>query len=102
MKKSRKRPAAQKRNHNAPRRQHRSSSPAAASASIAGYTSEAALAEQLGLTMRTLRKWRATGIGPPYTKIARFCYYSDQSWMLWLKNREIMPVRSAPRTSMAV
>jgi hypothetical protein len=104
MPKSRKRRAAQKRNptRQAVRRQ-RSSPPPAGSATrrLPGHTPEAELAEQLGLKVRTLRKWRAEGVGPPYVKIARFFHYNDESYAAWLKKCETTPVRSASRTTMA-
>ena len=58
---------------------------------IPGYTSEAETAEEIGHSVRTLRKWRQLGIGPPYVKVGRQIHYSDESRAAWLKSREVQP-----------
>jgi hypothetical protein len=62
---------------------------------IPGYSSELETAEELNVSVRTLRKWRQLRIGPPYTEIGRQIYYSDESRAAWLKSREVQPVRAA-------
>jgi hypothetical protein len=62
---------------------------------IPGYTPEAETGEELNVTVRTLRKWRSLGMGPPYIEIGRKFHYSDEGRAAWLKSREVHPVRSA-------
>jgi hypothetical protein len=64
-------------------------------AHIPGYTPEADMAEQLGLAVRTLRKWRQQGTGPAYTKFGKQVQYRDASRDAWLRRQEVEPVRSA-------
>jgi hypothetical protein len=69
-------------------------------ARIPGYTDERQTAEELGLCLRTLRKWRARGEGPPYVKIGKKVHYPDDPRTAWLKSRVVQPVRErAPRQS---
>jgi hypothetical protein len=62
-------------------------------AQIAGYTDEFEFAEQLGLALRTLRKWRFLGQGPAYVKIARRIYYRDEAVAAWVASHEVRPTR---------
>jgi hypothetical protein len=62
-------------------------------AHIPGYIPEAAMAEQLGLAVRTLRKWRQQGHGPAYTKFGKQIHYRDTSRDAWLRRQEVEPVR---------
>jgi hypothetical protein len=64
---------------------------------IVGYTSEAETAQELDVSVRTLRKWRQEGIGPPYVRFARQIIYGDESRAAWLKGQEIRPVRMHAR-----
>jgi len=64
-------------------------------AHIPGYTPEANMAEQLGVAVRTLRKWRQQGLGPAYTKFGKQVHYRDASRDAWLRRQEVEPVRSA-------
>lgn len=59
-----------------------------------GYDDELATANDLKVTVRTLRKWRGQGVGPPYVVVARRFYYSRTGRVAWLKAREQIPVRS--------
>jgi hypothetical protein len=61
---------------------------------IPGYSPELETAEELNVSLRTLRKWRSQGVGPPYVAIARRFYYSDEKRDAWVKSREVVPVRS--------
>jgi hypothetical protein len=45
-------------------------------AHIPGYLPEAEMAEQLGVAVRTLRKWRQQGQGPAYTKFGKQVQYA--------------------------
>jgi predicted site-specific integrase-resolvase len=60
-----------------------------------GYLTEDGQALKLGVTVRTLRKWRATGEGPTFVKAGKRVLYTDDSAAAWLKAREQKPVRSA-------
>ena len=62
-------------------------------AHIPGYIPEAEMAEQLGLAVRTLRKWRQQGLGPAYTKFGKSVHYRDASRDAWLRRQEVEPVR---------
>jgi hypothetical protein len=41
------------------------------------YTPESRAAEQLHQTIRTLRKWRQVGLGPPWIKVGKRIHYSN-------------------------
>jgi hypothetical protein len=60
-------------------------------ARIPGHTSEFDTAEELGVSIRTLRKWRQLRIGPPWTEVGRQIIYNDESRAEWLKSREVRP-----------
>jgi hypothetical protein len=60
---------------------------------IPGYTPEVETAKELRVSVRTLRKWRQLGIGPPYIEVARQFHYGDESRAGWLKSLEVQPVR---------
>jgi uncharacterized protein YjcR len=64
-------------------------------AHIPGYLPEAEMAEQLGVAVRTLRKWRQQGQGPAYTKFGKQVQYRDSSRDAWLRTQEVQPVRAA-------
>jgi hypothetical protein len=64
-------------------------------AHIPGHTNEFQTAEELGVSVRTLRKWRQLRIGPPYIEVGRQIHYRDESRAAWLKSREVQPVRTA-------
>jgi hypothetical protein len=64
-------------------------------AHIPGHTNEAETAEELGVSIRTLRKWRQLRIGPPWTAVGRQIHYSNESRAAWLKSREVQPARAA-------
>jgi hypothetical protein len=61
---------------------------------IAGYSSEPATAKALNVSVRTLRKWRQRGMGPPWVKVGRQVVYSDESRVAWLKGSEVRPVQT--------
>jgi hypothetical protein len=60
---------------------------------IPGYTPESETAEELNVSVRTLRKWRQLRIGPPYVEVGRQIFYGNKSRAAWLKRREVQPVR---------
>jgi hypothetical protein len=61
---------------------------------IPGYTPEAETAEELNISVRTLRKWRQLCIGPPWVEIGRQIHYSDERRAEWIKSREVHPTSS--------
>jgi hypothetical protein len=62
---------------------------------IPGYTPEAEAAEELNVSIRTLRKWRQLRIGPPWIEVGRQIHYGDESRATWLKSLEVQPARAA-------
>ena len=44
-------------------------------------------AKMLGMSSRTLEKWRGLGTGPPYLKLGRRVLYSTTELETWLKSR---------------
>jgi hypothetical protein len=64
-------------------------------ANIPGHLSEFETAEEFGVAIRTLRKWRQLRVGPPWIAVGRRIFYSDASRCAWLQAREIQPIREA-------
>jgi hypothetical protein len=63
-----------------------------------GYDTEEEVAAELGVTPRTLKRWRFQRVGPPVTYAGRKPIYSQESKRRWLKSRELqMPPRTARR-----
>jgi hypothetical protein len=60
---------------------------------IPGFSDERSTAEELGLRVDALRKWRRQGIGPPYAKIGKQIFYPDEARAEWLKSRVVEPIR---------
>jgi len=52
-----------------------------------GYIPEADLARGISYEVRTLRKWRQTGEGPPYVLIGKSVYYPEAEFQKWLAKR---------------
>jgi DNA-binding transcriptional MerR regulator len=52
------------------------------------YFKPEALASELGVHPRTLRKWSESQIGPPRTQIGRLTLYRRESVREWLAGRE--------------
>jgi hypothetical protein len=63
-------------------------------AHVPGFTNEFAVAEELGVSVRTLRGMRQRGEGPPYVKFARQIHYPDEPRRTWLQRHVVQPVRS--------
>jgi DNA-binding transcriptional MerR regulator len=55
---------------------------------LADYLKPEALAAEIGIHVRTLRKWDELGIGPPKTQIGRLTLYRVDSVREWLSTRE--------------
>jgi hypothetical protein len=55
---------------------------------LADYLTEHQLAAELGVGLRSLRRWRALRRSPPYVVIARQVYFRRDAVAEWLRNRE--------------
>jgi hypothetical protein len=65
---------------------------------LAGYLSEPQMAVQLGVTVRTLWRWRKQRTGPPVTFVGRTPMYLTESAHAWLRSRERKMVREGRRS----
>jgi hypothetical protein len=80
-----------------PERQHKQHAPESKRkrvANLAGYTDERQTADDLGVGLRTLRKWRQQGKGPPYVKFARQIHYPLEYLEAWLKRHVVEPIQT--------
>ena len=66
---------------------------------LEGYDDELTTANDLKVAVRTLRKWRREGKGPPYLMVARQFYYSRAGRVAWLKSLEVQPPRNTVRAA---
>jgi len=62
---------------------------------IPGYTPEREFADELGVSLDTLRKWRRQGKGPAYIIVGRQIHVGDEDKLVWLKSLRVVPPRSA-------
>jgi hypothetical protein len=53
------------------------------------YLAEQQLADELDVTLRTLRNWRARGEAPPITRIGLRIFYHRNDVRDWLRSRRI-------------
>jgi len=53
-----------------------------------GYITLQQLADELGIGIRTLARWRALGEGPPVTRLGRQLLYRRSSVEAWLTSLE--------------
>lgn len=53
--------------------------------------SEQAVAEQLALSLSTLRNWRCKGRGPAYFKMGRAVRYNEKDILAYQLSRRIVP-----------
>ena len=57
------------------------------------YLTEAEAARALDVSLRTLQRWRASGMGPPYSRVGpRRLRYSHTDLALWLADQRHLPV----------
>jgi hypothetical protein len=63
---------------------------------LVDYLPERQAAEELLQKLRTLRLWRAQGIGPAFVRIGRRVFYSRSALLAWIASNEVTPVRSKP------
>jgi hypothetical protein len=52
------------------------------------YLTEDELAEQLQRTLRTIRRWRVIGEGPPWCRVGRHTFYRKAAVRAWLRGLE--------------
>lgn len=62
---------------------------------LEGYSAEAEVAQELGVSTRTLRAWRQRRVGPAWTELGRRIYYRNECIPAFLKAMEKNPLRSA-------
>lgn len=55
---------------------------------LAGFLTPSQLAQQFGISTRTLQRWEALRIGPPRIVVQRKVLYSTQSFLSWLSANE--------------
>jgi hypothetical protein len=55
---------------------------------LTDYFTEEALAAELGVGLRTLRRWRALQRSPPYVVIGRQLYFRRDAVADWMRRRE--------------
>jgi hypothetical protein len=66
------------------------------------YHTEESLAREIGVTIRTLRRWRKERQGPPITHVGRKVVYSIEGLRRWLAaNEQQMPRARRPRAAEA-
>lgn len=53
-----------------------------------GFLSREQLAQQLGLSLRTIDRWEALHKGPPRVCVGRTILYNTESVREWLRTRE--------------
>jgi hypothetical protein len=61
------------------------------------FYTETSLATELGITIRTLRRWRKERRGPPITHVGRKVVYSTEGLRRWLAANEQQMPRGARR-----
>lgn len=57
------------------------------------------VAEQLGISLRTLNRWHAQRVGPARCKVGRTVLYRKASVDIWLEQNETHPVRKFKEAS---
>jgi predicted DNA-binding transcriptional regulator AlpA len=62
-----------------------------------GYVRERELANMLGVTARTVRRWEAMREGPPRIKISKQVFYRIEAVHEWLRANEQQPLRRQKR-----
>jgi predicted site-specific integrase-resolvase len=58
------------------------------------WLSEADTAKEIGVSVRTLRKWRREGVGPPYANFGRAIKYNKRAISEHYESMQIVPVRA--------
>jgi hypothetical protein len=60
----------------------------------AGFLNEEQQAEELGVTVRTIRRWRKDGTGPAFTRNGQQVLYRADWTQQWLEGGKQPPVRA--------
>ena len=60
---------------------------------LADYFHESELATEIKKTLRTLRAWRKSRKGPPWTLLGGTVIYRREAFRKWLLDQEQQPVR---------
>ena len=58
------------------------------------WLDEADTAKEIGVSVRTLRKWRRERKGPPYARFGRMIKYNKRTLGAHYESMQVMPVRS--------
>jgi predicted DNA-binding transcriptional regulator AlpA len=64
-----------------------------------GYLNEAELADELGVSRRTVWRWRCDGEGPPVTMLGRVPLFRIEAVEQWLLTRERKMPRERTKTN---
>lgn len=59
--------------------------------------SEDELANEMGVSVRTIKRWRAARTGPPFMKLERRVYYRKRAVQEWMQGLDQDGQRSAQR-----
>lgn len=57
------------------------------------YRTQQETADELGVDVRTLARWRAEGKGPAYSRIGHRVFYRATALLDYAKANEVYPVR---------
>jgi hypothetical protein len=74
------------------------SSERSAGSLLKDYLTEESLAREIGVTIRTLRRWRKERQGPPITHVGRKVVYSIEGLRRWLAANEQQMPRARSRS----
>jgi predicted DNA-binding transcriptional regulator AlpA len=64
---------------------------------LSGWISRADLAQQLGVSEDTLRRWDAARTGPPCIRAGRKIFYRRSAVLEWMEEREVAGHRRGRR-----
>ena len=56
---------------------------------LAGYLTEADLADEFGVSRATIRKWKSLGEAPTVTRVGRKIFYARTDVRNWLLSRRL-------------
>ena len=64
---------------------------------LSEYLTKKELASQLHKTVRTIDRMNLAGDGPALTRLGRTSLFRREAVLDWLKSREVIPARRAPK-----